>query len=66
MFKKESDACFGSLGNVFVCQICKYGMSNCCLSRESAVSQILSCINVNIMFGKTGSKQSLYIFQLWS
>lgn len=41
-------------------------ISNCCMSRESASSQILSCVNVNIIFGKTGSKQFLFLFQLWS
>lgn len=42
-------------------------MSNCCcLSRESASSQILNCVNVNIIFGKTGSKQSLFLFNMQS
>lgn len=37
-------------------------MSLCCQSRKCASSQILSCINVNIMFVKAGYK----LCQLWS
>lgn len=41
-------------------------MSNCCLSRESPSSHVMHCTNDSIMFVKTDSKQSLFLFQLWS
>lgn len=64
---QEADACFGGLGNLFVELISKVlMMSNCCLSREFASSHIWNCTNDSIMFVGTGSKQSLFLSQLWS
>lgn len=60
---QEADTCFGSLGTSFVELISKaLTVSNCCLSREAASSHIRSCTNDSIMFVKTGSKQSLFLF----